>query len=69
MGLKEINEQRKSEISFTTVELASGKKIGIKPWKVKEEKELLFAIEGVENESDGKKEIVKFISVISVDLN
>lgn len=61
MGLKEINEQRKAEISFTKVELASGKKIGVKPWRVKEEKELLFAVEGIVNDADGKREIVKFI--------
>jgi hypothetical protein len=45
---------------FTQVTLLSGKKIGIKPWRVKEEKELLFATEGAKEE-DVKPEIIKFI--------
>ena len=50
------------ESSFTQVDLPSGKKIGIKPWRVKEERELLFAVEGQENTDDVRKEIVKMIS-------
>lgn len=57
MGLPSINE----EASYHQLELPSGKKIGIKPWRVKEEKELLFAVEGIEDTMDGKKEIIKFI--------
>lgn len=57
MALPNLNEN----VSFTQIDLLSGKKIGIKPWKVKEERELLFAIEGIENPSDGRKEIIKFI--------
>jgi len=57
MGLPSINE----EASYHQLELPSGKKIGIKPWRVREEKELLFAVEGIEDTMDGKKEIVKFI--------
>lgn len=55
-----ITEQ--TNVSYTQVELPSGKKIGIKPWRVKEERELLFAVEGQENEDDVRKEIVKLIS-------
>lgn len=47
--------------SFQQLDLPSGKKIGIKPWRVREEKELLFAVEGIEDTMDGKKEIIKFI--------
>lgn len=57
MALPTINE----EASYHQQELPSGKKIGIKPWKVAEEKELLFAVEGIEDLDDSKKEIVKFI--------
>lgn len=57
MALPEINET----ISFTQTDLPSGKKIGIKPWKMKEEKELLYALEGIDNQLDGKREIVKLI--------
>lgn len=57
MSLPKLNEA----VSFTQIELLSGKKIGIKPWKVKEERELLFAIEGIEEPADGRKEIIKFI--------
>jgi DNA-directed RNA polymerase subunit RPC12/RpoP len=49
------------EVSHTKITLPSGKKIGVKPWRVKEEKELLFATEGIESQSDIKKEIVKFL--------
>lgn len=56
MGLPQINES-----SFTQETLLSGKKIGFKPWRVKEERELLYAIEGMDNQNDSRKEIVKFI--------
>jgi T4 bacteriophage base plate protein len=57
MALPTLNENS----SFAQTELLSGKKIGIKPWRVKEERELLFAIEGIDSADDGKKEIIKFI--------
>jgi hypothetical protein len=57
MGLPVSNEV----VSFSQTELPSGKKLGIKPWKVKEEKELLFAIEGEDDDAVAKKEIVKMI--------
>lgn len=50
-----------NEFSYTQIDLPSGKKIGVKPWTVKEEKSLLFAVEGINNHVDGQKEVVKFI--------
>ena len=46
--LPKINENK----SFTTIELPSGKSVGIHPWRVKEEKELLFALEGLDEASE-----------------
>ena len=46
---------------FTPAELLSGKKIGTKPWRVKEEKDLLFATEGVEDVAATRREVVKFL--------
>ena len=57
MGLP-INEE---VVSYSQITLPSGKKLGIKPWKVKEEKELLFAIDGQEDDAVAKREIVKMI--------
>lgn len=56
MGLPTNNEH-----SYTQEILLSGKKIGFRPWRVKEERELLYAIEGMENQNDSRKEIIKFI--------
>jgi transcription elongation factor Elf1 len=56
MALPQMNQD-----SFSSTELLSGKKIGIKPWRVKEEKDLLFATEGVDDEFAIRREIVKFI--------
>ena len=57
MGLPSIN----NDSSFTQETLPSGKKIGYKPWRVKEERELLYAINGMDDKNDSRKEIVKFI--------
>lgn len=57
MALPKFNE----DDNFSQVELLSGKKIGIKPWKVKEEKDLLFAVEGQTDTEAGRKEIIKMI--------
>ena len=56
-SLPNINE---NNVGFTQIDLLSKKKIGIKQWRVKEEKALMFAVEGIEREEDGIKEIVKF---------
>jgi Zn finger protein HypA/HybF involved in hydrogenase expression len=63
MALPNLNENQ----SFTSIELPSGKKIGIHPWRVKEEKELLFALENLDKEDaqyqiNSKKEMFKFIA-------
>ena len=57
MSLPIINETT----SFMQKELLSGKKIGLKQWRTKEERELLFATEGIQDTEDGKREIIKFI--------
>jgi hypothetical protein len=57
MSLPNLSE----DFSFTKRELPCGKKIGIKSWKVKEERELLFAIEGQRDTAEGRKEIVKMM--------
>lgn len=59
MSLPTINET-----SFTKAPLPSGKTIGIRPWRVKEEKELLYATDSSTPEAatDTQKEILKFIS-------
>lgn len=56
MALPQMNQD-----SFTQIELLSGKKIGVKPWRVREEKDLLFATEGMDDELAVKREIVKFM--------
>lgn len=58
MGLPISNET----ISYRQVELPSTKKIGIRGWKLKEEKELLFAIEGQSDDTAIRKEVVAMIS-------
>jgi hypothetical protein len=55
MSLPNLSE----DVSFTKVDLPCGKKINIKPWKVKEERELMFAIDGQEDTTEVRKEIVK----------
>jgi hypothetical protein len=57
MALPNFNEEE----SFTQVTLLCGKNIGIKPWRVREEKDLLFAIEGQTDTESGRKEIIKMI--------
>lgn len=49
------------EVTFKPVKLPSGRKIGIREWKVREEKELLFATEGVDDKEKVKTEIVKMV--------
>lgn len=56
MPLPKINED-----SFKSITLLSGKKIGIKPWRTKQEKELLFAIEDNKNIMENRKEIVNLM--------
>ena len=43
--------------SFTQTDLLCGKKIGIRKWKVREEKELLFQTESVNDKEEKKREI------------
>lgn len=40
----------KDDIGFRQIKLLSGKKVGIKPWRVKEEKELLYSTDGATEE-------------------
>lgn len=58
-------------VSFTEKRLPSGKKIGLKPWRVKEEKELLFAIDAIEENADSEQnhliEIINFIGKCTSD--
>jgi len=65
MSLPQINETT----SFMQKELLSGKKIGLKQWRTKEERELLFATEGIQDTEDGKQEIIKFIKKCVDDPN
>jgi hypothetical protein len=65
MSLPIINETT----SFMQKELLSGKKIGLKQWRTKEERELLFATEGIQDTEDGKREIIKFIKKCVDDPN
>lgn len=64
MALPKINQQLKS---FTQIPLPSGKNIGIHPWRVKEEKELLFATDSAspENIVNTQEEIIKFVKSCS----
>lgn len=57
MPLPSLNE----EVSFHKITLPSGKKIGIKPWKVKHEKDLLFATEGSDNREFVLNEMIGFL--------
>jgi len=63
MALPNLNEN----VFYKPIELLSNKKIGIKPWKVKEEKNLLFTVEGIEKDEDARVEIVKFIKSLCDD--
>lgn len=45
--------------------LPSGRKISIHRWRVKEKKDFLFSIDGVEDETVVEQEIIKFISACS----
>jgi len=51
----------REETAFIKIELPSGKSIGIKPWRVKQEKDLLFAVEGSGDHDAVRDEIIKFI--------
>jgi hypothetical protein len=58
MGLPKINE----DVKYVKTKLPSGKNIGIRGWKVKDEKGLLFALETEENVADTKiKHIIDFL--------
>lgn len=58
MGLPKINES----YSYVKTNLPSGKYIGVRGWKVKDEKELLFALESEENAENNKtKYIISFL--------
>lgn len=57
MPLPSLNE----EVSFHKVPLPSGKSLGIKPWKVKHEKELLFATEGSDDREFVLNEMLGFL--------
>lgn len=59
MALPKINENYK----FVTVPLPSNQTIGVKSWKVKDEKELLFSIESEENITPFNKNL-KIISML-----
>lgn len=58
MALPKITNE---EQSYKNVKLPSGRKIGLRPWRVREEKELLFATEGQEDKEKVKQEIVKMV--------
>lgn len=47
------------QFSFKAIETLSGSKLGIRGWKTKEDRILLFAIDGMENEEDVNEEIKK----------
>lgn len=58
MALPKINESFK----HVKVKLPSGKEIGVRGWKVKDEKELLFALESEDNAEERKiKYIINFL--------
>jgi len=57
MSLPNLNE----DVNYKQIDLLSGKKIGVKRWKVKEEKSLLFSVEGNENDEEVLNEITKFV--------
>lgn len=60
MELRELTNTDNA-ITYIPVELLNGKKIGIRKWRIKEEKELLFALEDVNDINIGRKEIFQFI--------
>lgn len=54
--------QLKNETNFIKIQLPSGKKIGVRGWKVKDEKELLFSLDSEVNEADNKvNNIIAFL--------
>lgn len=57
MALPKINEEL---LNYVSVKVPSGKSIGVRGWKVKDEKELLFALE-----SDDKAEENKLTHIIN----
>jgi hypothetical protein len=57
MSLPQINEQ----INYIKTKLPSGKSIGVCGWKVKEEKELLFALEIDDNEDNKTSHIINLL--------
>ena len=63
MALPIINET----INYIKVKLPSGKTIGIRGWKVKEEKELLFASEKITEENPNV--LKKYLVLMKINLN
>lgn len=57
MALPKLNE----EVQYAKITLLSGKKIGIRQWKIKDEKNLLFITEGVEDNDAVTSAMVTFI--------
>ena len=57
MALPLINES----IVFQKIQLPSGKSVSIRGWKVKEEKELLFAAEKIEDNDIEKAKVVELL--------
>lgn len=58
MSLPKLNEG----IDFKKIKLINGKEVGIKPWRVREEKELMFATDGIKDKNLITKEILKLIN-------
>ena len=54
MSLPKLNE----EINYMNVKVPSGKTIGVRGWKVKDEKELLFTLECDENPDENKPKLI-----------
>lgn len=58
-----IPSSRSEELQYTNVKLPSGKSIRIRSWKVKDEKQLLFATDGVTDREVVLAEMVRFLRV------
>lgn len=66
MSLPKNNE----EIHYVKIKLPSGKQIGVRGWRIKDEKELLFALESEENaEAEKLKYIYDFLKKCTDDLD
>jgi len=57
MALPKLNET----VNFAKITLLSGKKIGIRQWRIKDEKDLLFVTEGVDDEDVVTEAMVNFL--------